>query len=249
MMKARGRVAPSKSTTSRPRGAFKVHDPAAQGLFEITTMTDELERVLERVRRLLNLRDGAEGHEAEAAALAARRLLDKYQLEEKEVVHGTIGHMVLAHRVGWRRFLCGVLATINGCQMATHGRDIILAGYGHDLLLLEYMQVYFEREIEKRVKAAREADPPLRGRRRVNAWRRGVIFAIYERLKKEEAREAEEKRARADAHMTEIFGDMKKARKQAIKIDVAGYEAGAAIPLHTPMSASEGMPPQLTAKN
>ncbi len=89
-------------------------DPAAAGLPDASPYDDATARAVERIARLLALAESPNVHEAEAATLAAQRLMLKYNIEARTRPGASYGFRTLGAPTGRieesQRILAGILA-------------------------------------------------------------------------------------------------------------------------------------------
>ncbi|HET8629949.1 MAG TPA: DUF2786 domain-containing protein [Thermomicrobiales bacterium] len=156
-----------------------------------------LDRVLERVEKLLALSTSSNPNEAALAASKAQDLMFKYNIET-HMLRGTergSEFKNMGFEVGdaaWRRRLVGAVARTNFCKciIITGTDDVELVGETHNIVIVSRLYAYLEREI------ARLADEAWRKERRSgqsartwkDSFRHGAVDTVARRLK--EQREA-----------------------------------------------------------
>jgi len=125
-----------------------------------------MEKIKERIAKLLRLSMSENEHEAKLAAEKAVELMQRYALSREDVEKGELASKTVeldfARVPIWIRELYSGMACINGCYMVwIDGRRgcgrtiekrarIVLTGRESDLLNVEYLLHVFIREIEKR---------------------------------------------------------------------------------------------------
>ncbi len=164
--------------------------------------TPEREKALDRVRKILRLRDGAgTPEEAAAAAGRAQEILLKLQLTEGDIdLGGDETEEALpppremwldpGHRPGkkvyWRGYLAGGIADANSCTYYWHGPRPIIIGQEDDIRTVRYLYQALSREVVKLADRTWLAADNLLGqspRAWKNAFRLGCAVAIAARLR------------------------------------------------------------------
>lgn len=159
-------------------------------------MTDN--KVLERIKKLLNLADASKNSSPEEAAAAASKvqeLLFQYKLSMSAVEnHQSVvpeeyvkqDSTLRSNRntLGWHRALVFTLADTHFCKalyLRGHHK-MILIGKPHDIDIIEYLYDYLSKELERLAEEAIRRERPFHTR----GWRgyfcHGAVVTIRERL-------------------------------------------------------------------
>ena len=100
------------------------------------------EKILAKIKNLLDLSTSPNEHEAKAAALKAQELMAKYDIDSQAVVDTTsymdeIGHIFVEddgkHSMKkWKVLLAPVIANNFRCKLYFHGNSVVFYGYKRD---------------------------------------------------------------------------------------------------------------------
>lgn len=156
-----------------------------------------LDRVLERVEKLLALSTSSNPNEAALAAAKAQDLLFKYNLQVHQLRGAERGTEFrnMGLEIGpatWKKRLVGAVARTNFCRcIIINGTDDVeLVGEMHNIVIVSRIYGYLVDEIERLVERAWRAEP--RAGRSARTWkdsfRHGAVDTVARRLK--EQREA-----------------------------------------------------------
>lgn len=187
---------------------------------------DDLEKVKERIRKLLALADNNPNvHEAANAAGQAQKLMERYRIEKiaYDIDHdikdgdgeddfGHIGRsgspLDSAGRLSsWRVNLADALASANACRIyISHVRaygkskkEIVMVGRESDMAIVRYMYSYLIKEVDRlcKIYCAERDFSKGEGRIAGNNFRLGAIEVIGKRL----SEAAKEERAKVKKEM------------------------------------------------
>ncbi len=158
-----------------------------------------IERIGEKVRRLLALATSSNEHEAAAAAAKAQELMFKYKLTAAQIpgnpdAESPITHLNFQDEKGgrWRfRLLAGV-GRYNFCSVGKYryGRkEYAIVGKPEDIEVVVYLFTYLAREVEK---FAAEKRGNNLGLKWLTAYKRGLVDVIVYRLKQQQDTQAAE---------------------------------------------------------
>lgn len=226
-------------------------------------MTDaDRERVIDKVRKLLALAEGAGATPGESAAAAARaaEILERYKLSLSELDIETdaepVGKDAEMYRgggslPGWIRMLAHICAKSCGCSTYLswtpmgRSRRICLVGRKSDTEVATYMFCYLRREIDRLAIEARDWGE-LRGSVSLNNFRIGACYTIGKRLsvvrdetRRESTSTAIAKVEKLDAKVEAVVKSMKlrTAKKPKVTPDASarrlGMQAAERIELHS----------------
>lgn len=148
-----------------------------------------MSNLIEKVKRLRALGQSSNVHEAAAAAAAAERLIQEFNLSEADLIDSPTDYIpgrrtadTFGRRVpGWKQWLAGLLSRAYQCKIITdyqHGA-IYIWGREADLDTFQYQYAWFTIEIERLVK--RQATG--KGKSYADAFRKGAVSAISEAIK------------------------------------------------------------------
>ena len=100
------------------------------------------EKIIAKIKNLLDLSTSPNEHEAKAAALKAQELMAKYDIDSQAVVDTTsymdeIGHIFVEddgkHSMKkWKVLLAPVIANNFRCKLYFHGNSVVFYGYKRD---------------------------------------------------------------------------------------------------------------------
>lgn len=144
-------------------------------------MTNERDRVLDKIKKLLSMADDkGSPKEAMIAANRARKLMDKHQIEKGEIIDDTFieqGDGYQSKRYpSWRRYLNNAVAKLNDCRSiinsSREGKLFTFQGFKSDVVLSCYMIDYL-------TNAAKDA---AKGRTDKNAFLVGFSLGVLEQV-------------------------------------------------------------------
>lgn len=238
------------------------------------TVEQELDRIIERIQKLLALSTSSNPHEAALAAAKAQALLFRHNLSLATVQaglagSGAAGYIVDRFDIGgettWRRMLLAAIARNNFCRaVAYRGTpDVAIVGEPHNVRAVQALYGFLVGEIR------RLADWAWQERRRVGAvarerrWKRGfhhgAVQTIGARLAAQRETSARADRAAAalvvvkDRELDEAyrrhFPEVGPARQAVVRSDdgyAAGTRAARTIPLDGAREEEGQQAPRLT---
>ncbi len=158
-----------------------------------------MEKIKERIAKLLRLSMSENRHEAELAAAKAVELMQRYalsrdEIEKEELLTKTI-ELEYARIPIWIRELYSNMSRVNGCYMVWidgwrgSGKElkkraqIILTGRESDVLNVEYLLCVFIREIESYAKKYAAALGKTQNKRaKLRDYRLGLGSGLVERM-------------------------------------------------------------------
>ncbi len=167
----------------------------------------DLERIVERVRKLLALSTSQNPHEAALAAAKAQALLFRHNLSmatvEAELAREPGGGDLSGYvserfdsggRMHWRRGLLGAVARHNFCRGVSYNgtREVGIVGEPHNVAVVKHLYAFLVREITRLagLGAAEQPDLPPEG---APAWKRsfylGAARTIARRLAEQRRRD------------------------------------------------------------
>lgn len=186
------------------------------------------EKIIDRIKKLLNLSKSDNEEEAALAAARATELMLKHEIEEAQL--GEVEEVEdveeqeadrTGQRVPWKSTLQNGLALSQGCQMYTSTKwdsdkrkkfvAYMIVGQPSKVATIRYMYQYLSNEIDRladrayrvehRECRASKVDPPS-ARAWKNAFRLGAASMIYSRLT--EQRKKTHAKAKADGQSTAL---------------------------------------------
>lgn len=220
------------------------------------TTTTDLDRVKEKIRKLLALAmdPSAEGAEAETASRQAAKLMARYELDEYDLAGGkaaihdfdlTTGEAV-GTRPGkrnarevplWIRLIASGVKIYCGCRLFVNSSSVQFAGRRSDVELAVWMHNTLVTQCYERGRS----ETVGQGQSAANAWRNGYAGQIQLRLKRMRAEREEAEREEVSSSgtalvlvrnelenaMTESFGAPAKSRTVNCNQSLSGRAAGA----------------------
>lgn len=163
-------------------------------------------RILDRVRKLMNLASSDNPHEAQAAMAAANRLLLRHNIdlpsqEKPDFTWRWVG--LPSYRVTLERKLVGSLLQsyffVQCVWMKTHepvtsksGSVLEISGRPHNLELAEYVHDYLFTALDRLYKSFKRQNPHVRGARAKRDFRVGVLMGFREQLEAQREQSAEQ---------------------------------------------------------
>jgi hypothetical protein len=154
-------------------------------------MNDEIERIKDRIRKMLSMaNDKANINESAVAASMAEKLMRKYQLDmsdieiEKLDARDANSEYEYTGRSCplWKQNLAVVLANLNDCQVrySNHGeysQGFLFQGVGPDPVVAAEIYKYLVNEVERLAKAS------VSGRKAINSFKIGAKDTLCRRLR------------------------------------------------------------------
>ncbi len=168
-------------------------------------MSDDYEKALERIRKLLSLAGNNDNlNEAAAAAAAAAKLMERHQIlaadvdsgdeKDEDVEHSSFGPS-LRRKSTWQGALAKVISDAFGCATCWDGSSLKIAGRSKDVEAAVIARDHCHHEID-RLTAFFAAG---RGRGFGVAFRIGCVHSISQAIEKERA----ELRQEMQGHVSE----------------------------------------------
>jgi hypothetical protein len=179
-------------------------------------MTDEQQRKLEQVRKLLELAKSDNVNEAGNAAAQAQRLMSRHAIteamidvgqDEDEKAEPITSDVMHAHESQnlptWKGQLGVVMAECNQCKCYRSGSELRIIGRPSDANTVRYLFSYVAREIDRLTKQESDARGGP-GRTWCNNFRLGAVDAVNKRLR--EAHRDARNDMRREAHAGDTLG-------------------------------------------
>jgi len=186
---------------------------------KVEASKEKLDRVVEKIRKLMNLAESNNENEAASAAALAQRLMVQYDLEsavlaaeagddakeqEEDIEESSMGDLEsFARRAAWKDWLIMYITKANGVYVYTSHKGMQgkcktyrLIGQPRHVATVRYLYVYLAREIERHSKAQGKG----KGAVWSNTFRQSAALTVGERLK-------EANRAEADAAKNRLAGN------------------------------------------
>jgi len=170
------------------------------------------EKIVDRVRKLLELAGSSNVHEAANAAAAAQELMTRYAIdstilaseapgdaEQDEGIEQALFHRHAASKLPtWKASLATTIANVNGCKAYSHGADLRVAGRPSDAARARTLFSHVATEIDRlALTAAREYGHP--GRTWINNFRIGAVVEIKRKLNEAHVKAQKDVRHEAQA--------------------------------------------------
>lgn len=168
------------------------------------TLPADLDRIVDRVKKLLALSSSQNPHEAALAAAKAQELLFKHNLSlamvEAELPGGRHSRYIndrfdSGGWMDWRRRLLAAVARNNFCRGVSYEgtRDVGIVGEPHNVLVVKHLYAFLVRELMRLADAAAAEQPDLDAEN-ARAWKRsfflGAVRTIAQRLAAQRQRDA-----------------------------------------------------------
>jgi hypothetical protein len=154
---------------------------------ELCTTCRELEKLIDKIKKLLALSKSPNEAEAELAAQRAHEILTKYKLsmddvEEKEIREGNV--ITGRSLKKWRHILIDNIAKYYYCQCLQYEGDsgyyrIVFIGQKHNIIICKSMYDYLEKSI---LRECRNIHKNAKYKYR-ETFKLGMVLRISERLK------------------------------------------------------------------
>src|SRR5689334_15056227 len=166
------------------------------------TATHEIDRVVERIKKLLALTASQNPNEAALAASKAQELLFRHNLSMAMVEAATEGgnSAYVADRfdsggwMDWRRRLLAAVARNNFCRGVSYQgtRDVGIVGEPHNVLVVKHLYAFLVREL-MRLAELEAAEQPGLSPDDARSWKRsffqGAVRTIAHRLTEQRQRD------------------------------------------------------------
>lgn len=172
------------------------------------TSPENVERVVERIRKLLALSTSSNAHEAALAAERAVEIAQRYNLDlaalESVQADPYIEQVVdVGAAAAWRWLLMSSVARANFCRAlrrrvaGRHAAEMFLLGERHNIAVAEFLYHYLARELDRLTERSWRRASWVYGQHvSARSWkhdfRRGAVATIDERLSERAARFAAE---------------------------------------------------------
>ncbi len=224
------------------------------------TATPDLDRVVERVQKLLALSTSQNPHEAALAAAKAQALLFKHNLSLSLVEAGAARNSQTVYisdrfdsggRTNWRRALLAAVARNNFCRGVSYrgSRDVGIVGEPHNIAVVKDLYAFLVREITHLADLG-AAGRPASGRESTRAWKRsfyqGAVVTIEQRLAAQRRRDATADRAsralvvvkdqELDEAYRQHFPNVQRGRTSARPRSADGFYAGVEAARRIPLN-------------
>ena len=235
----------------------------------------EVERILDRVKKLLALATSGNEHEAVLAMARVRELYGKYNLEQGAQLNQTdFVHLVVdegkLRRASWEHAKLALIAehffvrvlTFAQYQAQTGKRTqaVEIIGTRENVLMAEYVYYFLHRQVESLLRHATQAEGLARHER--GSYRLGVLHGFGQKLKLGEGPEAAPVLSQAltafrgdvrmDAYLAQIHPRLTSRRLGAISVEGAAYadgqRAGRQLNLNRPLTTTGLAGRQITGK-
>lgn len=167
------------------------------------TAVPDMNRIVDRVKKLLALSTSANPHEAALAAAKAQELLFRHNLSlatvEAELLDGK-GSAYVSDRfdsggwMDWRRRLLASVARNNFCRGVSYQgtRDVGIVGEPHNVIVVKHLYAFLVREI-MRLADLEAVEQPALTADDARAWKRsfyqGAVRTIASRLAEQRQRD------------------------------------------------------------
>lgn len=149
------------------------------------------EEILEKVRKVLALTSSPNEKEAALAAIKARELMDKYNVQMKDIsqevsekiedVDLELGGEV---KVYWVCILTNVVGKYQNCRVYRNSGKFCIVGFTGDIELFEYTYIYLRRVIEKLLEEV-VVPPECRVKKYLEDYAYGIVSNLSTRFEKE----------------------------------------------------------------
>jgi hypothetical protein len=179
-------------------------------------MTDSNDKVLDRVRKLLELAKSANMNEAGNAAAAAQTLMSRHSIteamidvsrdqdEKDEPIASDALHIHGETLPTWKSVLADRMCGVNQCKSFRIGGSLYIVGRPSDAGTVRYLFAFVAREIDRLcIEAASALGSP--GKTWLNNFRLGAATEVARRL--EEAHQATRAAMRQEAHAGDTLGN------------------------------------------
>lgn len=143
-------------------------------------------RIVEKVRKLLSLGDSPHIEEAESAALKAKELLSKYNLELNEPDEETLVLRVLEKKRGGAKLqaIASILRTFFVYPIFNHGKGVLyleIIGDRVNVEVAEYVAHFLDSQFEILWREGRKKTPFMKGTASKNSFFRGLAEGYQKR--------------------------------------------------------------------
>lgn len=136
-------------------------------------------RIVDKVRKLLSLGESPHAEEAKGAALKAKELLSKYNLELTEADEETVLKRVLEKKRSGAKLqaIAEILRSFFVYPVFNHGKGILyleIVGDRVNVEVAEYVAHFLDKQFEILWEQGKKKDPLLKGRASKNSFFRGL---------------------------------------------------------------------------
>jgi hypothetical protein len=167
------------------------------------TAIPDLNRIVDRVKKLLALSTSTNPHEAALAAAKAQEILFRHNLSmamvEAELAEGKASSYVKDRFdsggwMDWRRRLLAAVARNNFCRGVSYQgtRDVGIVGEPHNVLVVKHLYAFLVRELMRQAELEAAAQPGLTADD-ARSWKRsfyqGAVRTIAHRLTEQRQRD------------------------------------------------------------
>jgi len=154
-----------------------------------------MEKIIEKIAKLLRLAESDNINEATTAAAQAQRLMDRHKIDahsrledevaplEEDIIDCDDALDYLRKRVAWKTHLSAVIADANQCYPYTRRASICLVGRPTDIQAVRYMYAYLVREVERLC----DRDCKGCGRTYRNNYRLGAVQTLKRKFSQQRA--------------------------------------------------------------
>jgi hypothetical protein len=157
-------------------------------------VSELLDKVHERIRKLLSLAQSNNVNEATLAMAKAQDLMFKYNLSMHQVTQSAVKSKFIQERFdmgisgseNWRRNLIGIISEFNFCTAVIIKRDpkaVVIVGESHNITTVIWLYTYILRQIVKLGNQFYNNSGSTENRRSwLNSFYFGAINKVYDRL-------------------------------------------------------------------
>lgn len=224
-----------------------------------------LNRVAEKIKKLLALSSSDNPHEAQLATLKANEYLLKNHIESPELLTGEASEYCV-HRVkkfkkisGKLKAIASILETFYVAPVFNYGRDyayLEITGNRTHIEIALYLADHLDRELDLLYKQFKKENPMARGVRYQNSFFLGVAEGYLEKhkkqvssLNKEQSKALVRVKEDLETGLNLIYG-RRRSSGQRTTLDVnslqAGKEAGQNLSLRKGVQSSQSLPKLLS---
>jgi hypothetical protein len=220
--------------------------------------SDQSEKILERVRKLLALANSANEHEALLAMERVREIYAKYNLEQmKENEKAGYVHLVLGRgkkrMENWEARIASILATFFFVEVifshefdaksGEHHQAIEVIGTRENVLMAEYVYQFLLTQLQFHLSEAARGAKKF-SRREYNSYRLGILVGFEKKLQEAERSQATEPMSentlsraitifrrdkRIENYLREIYPRLTTRRRGAAAVVDHAFSAGRAV--------------------
>lgn len=220
-------------------------------------------RALDKVRKCLELGKSSNPHEAETALRQARKLMDKHQLEQSDVLASQVESVELQVGKGlrmpplWVRMLSELVASAFGCihliqRVRGVGTSILFIGPGGNGEIAKYAYEVLSRQLQvgkrnffSRFDALETGVKRKMGARYAEQW----LISVHDQVKSFSGMDEESERA-VSAYMEKHFPETEhikprrrpKLSQAEMVAAIAGSEDGEKVSIYVPVNSDPERP-------